>query len=69
MMSDLYQSFSDLKKDKMDMTSMLNELLEKGVSIQVVFVEGKWCEADSYSDILAYEKELDTNKHWEHDWR
>lgn len=69
MMSDLYQSFSDLKKDKMDMTSMLNELLGKGVPIQVVFVEGKWCEADSYSDILAYEKELDTNKHWEHDWR
>jgi len=68
-MYDLYQSFSDSKKDKMDMTSMLNELLEQNTPIRVVFVNGKWCEADSYSDILAYEKELDTNKNWQHDWR
>jgi hypothetical protein len=48
---------------------MLNELLEQNTPIRVVFVNGKWCEADSYSDILAYEKELDTNKNWQHDWR
>jgi choline kinase len=68
-MYDLFQSFSDDKKDKMDMTSMLNELLEKKESIHVVFVEGKWCEADNYSDIVSYENELNKNKNWIHDWR
>ena len=65
----LYQSFSDEKKDKMDMTTMLNELLKNKESIHVVFVEGKWCEADNYSDIVAYEKELEKNNNWIHDWR
>lgn len=68
-MHDLYESFSDAKKDKMDMTNMLNELLENKVSINVVFVEGKWCESDDYSDIVAYENELKNNMNWKHDWR
>lgn len=68
-MHNLYQSFSDIKKDKMDMTSMLSELLEKNVLINVVFVEGKWCESDNYSDIIAYENELKNNTSWKHDWR
>lgn len=65
----LYQSFPDTKKDKMDMTTMLNEMLDRGTEINVVFIEGKWCEADDYEDILAYENELKTNSSWKHDWR
>lgn len=65
----LYQSFPDSKKDKMDMTTMLNELLNNGTSINVVFIEGKWCEADDYDDILTYENELKNNSNWIHDWR
>ena len=53
----------------MDMTSMLNLLLNKGINIKVVFVEGGWCESDEYSDVLVYEKELKLNKNWIHDWR
>ena len=68
-MHDLFQTFSDIEKDKMDMTKMLNTLLENGIEVQVVFVAGGWCEADNYSDILAYEKELAKNKNWKHDWR
>ncbi|MDA3892339.1 MAG: phosphocholine cytidylyltransferase family protein [Salinivirgaceae bacterium] len=68
-MYDLYQSFSESKKDKMDMTTMLNELLDNGTEINVVFIEGKWCEADDYDDILAYEKELKGNTNWKHNWQ
>lgn len=64
-----FESFSSERKDKMDMTTMLNELLKNNVSINIVFIEGGWCEADSYSDILAYEKELAENNNWSHDWR
>ncbi len=69
LMYELYSSFSDKKRDKMDMTSMLNALLDEGVKIKVVFVEGKWCEADNYSDIMAYEKALKESNEWSHDWR
>ena len=68
-MYNLFQSLSNTQKDKMDMTAMLNLLLSKGVSINIVFINGGWCEADEYSDILAYEKELIQNKNWKHDWR
>jgi choline kinase len=64
-----FNSLSDIEKDKMDMTKMLNLLLNKGIGINVVFINGGWCEADEYSDILAYEKELISNKNWKHDWR
>lgn len=66
---EVYSSFSDKEKDKMDMTSMLRELLKRNIIVKVVFIEGAWCEADNYSDILAYEKALSENKKWEHDWR
>jgi len=68
-MHDTFSSFPDEKKDKMDMTTMLNELLNKGTLITVVFIEGGWCEADAYTDIVAYEKALSNTKKWGHDWR
>jgi choline kinase len=64
-----FDSFSAERKDKMDMTTMLNELLKNNVSINVVFINGGWCEADSYEDILLYEKALTEIKNWSHDWR
>lgn len=69
LMHDTYLSFSEQQKDKMDMTTMLNELLKRKIPITVVFIEGGWCEADAYSDILAYEKELNKKNLWSHDWR
>ncbi len=68
-MFDVFQSMSDSEKDNMDMTKMLNLLLSKGIGINIVFINGGWCEADEYSDIMAYEKELNQNKNWKHDWR
>jgi choline kinase len=69
LMYDIFMSFSNEKKDKMDMTTMLNELLHRDIPVNVVFIEGGWCEADAYTDIIAYEKALNNTKKWEHDWR
>ena len=66
---EIYQSFPPQKRDKIDMTSMLNELLVRKIKIYVVFVEGGWCEADTYSDILAYEEKLNKPNEWKHEWR
>lgn len=68
-MFNVYNELSDAQKNKMDMTSMLNLLLNKGVEINVVFIDGGWCEADEYSDIFAYEKELSNNSTWRHNWK
>lgn len=63
-----FKSLSEERQKKMDMTTMLNILIEKEIPISVVFVEGKWCEADTLSDVEAYENKLD-DKNWIHDWR
>lgn len=65
----VYDSFTKDKQDKMDMTGMLNEMLSRGYTINVVYVKGGWCEADSYEDILKYELKLKNDKNWRHDWR
>jgi len=64
-----YESYSKEIKDKLDMTTMINELLNRDIKVNIVFVEGGWCESDSYSDILIYEEQMKLNKNWIHDWR
>ncbi|PWH86998.1 phosphocholine cytidylyltransferase family protein [Brumimicrobium oceani] len=66
---EVYESLDQKQKDKMDMTSLLNLLIDRGISVNVVFIDGGWCESDAYSDVLAYEKEIKTNSNWEHYWR
>lgn len=53
---------------KMDMTSFLRHLIADGRQIGAVRVEGAWCEADSESDIINYERALGQGA-WSHDWR
>lgn len=65
----VYEDLEQAAKDEMDMTSLLNLLIDKGIAVNVVFIEGGWCESDAYSDVLAYEKEIEENTHWEHYWR
>ena len=58
---------------KLDMTALLSRLLAEGIRISVVPVAGQWCEADSMSDVVAYEAELERydsqGLKWSHDWR
>tara|TARA_B110000483_G_C18060671_1_gene490187 strand:+ start:265 stop:1014 length:750 start_codon:yes stop_codon:yes gene_type:complete len=65
----IYNAFSEIDQDKLDMTTLLKTLLKNNIKVNIVFVNGKWCECDNYSDVLAYEKELKENKSWKHDWR
>lgn len=69
LMHETYMSFPDNEKDNMDMTTMLNELLKNEIPVKVVFIDGGWCEADAYTDIIAYEKALKNSNNWTHDWR
>jgi len=68
-MHSIYEGFSKEKQDKMDMTSMLNELLANNVPVHVALIDGGWCEADDWSDIMAYENELNNNNSWIHNWK
>ncbi|MBD5558626.1 MAG: phosphocholine cytidylyltransferase family protein [Desulfovibrio sp.] len=54
--------------DKLDMTSLLRLLLAQGAEIEAVPVAGRWCEADSGTDLKNYEAAL-ASGHWSHDWR
>jgi choline kinase len=64
----LFQELSDETQRKMDMTTILNLLLTNSVNVHIEFVEGKWCECDTYHDVLCYEKELKNNPTWIHNW-
>ena len=63
----LFESLSQAEQDKLDMTSLLSQLL-KSEEIKVVFVHGAWCEVDSNDDVEAYEDQLERDS-WSHDWR
>lgn len=44
--------------DKMDMTSLLKEMLKKKIVVHTVAVNGGWCEVDSKEDLNLYESML-----------
>lgn len=54
--------------DKLDMTSLLRRLLEQGIAIAAVAIEGGWVEVDNPSDIALYESRIAAAQ-WSHDWR
>lgn len=64
----VYNSFSCEQQDKLDMTSFLN-ILCKNMTVNVVFVQGRWCEVDTNEDVEVYEKALNQTEKWSHDWR
>ena len=61
--------FSNEERKKLDMTTLLNYLLSIGITIHIEFISGKWCECDTYEDVLKYEQALLVEKKWSHDWR
>lgn len=44
--------------DKLDMTSLLSELIEGGASIQAIPIRGRWGEVDSGSDLAIYDEDF-----------
>jgi len=68
-MKEVFDSFSKETQDKLDMTTMINHLLNRDIEVDIVFVEGGWCESDSYEDIIVYEEQMKLKNEWTHDWR
>ena len=64
-----FRSLSYSEQANLDMTSLLNLLLSRGEEVQIEFVNGKWCECDSYEDVLIYEENIEKDMFWIHDWR
>lgn len=52
----ILQSVNEEKKMKLDMTSLLNILLEEGVEISAVPSGGLWLEVDNENDLNLYKK-------------
>ncbi|MFT3733894.1 MAG: phosphocholine cytidylyltransferase family protein [Rhodocyclaceae bacterium] len=57
------------RRARIDMTSTLRGLLDRGVGICCLPVDGRWCEVDSEEDARRYEAQLDRPERWSHDWR
>jgi len=56
-------------RKKMDMTTLLQRLIDEGIDVHGIPITGKWCEIDFLEDLLCYEKKLQEGKEWTHDWR
>ena len=65
----LLRDLEQVECDKLDMTSLLNRLIERDVRIQTVAVDGGWCEVDNEQDVALYEGKLEEGGFWTHDWR
>lgn len=58
--------------NKLDVTGMLNLLLDAKETVHVAPICGRWIEADNGSDIELYEKKIsnaNSGVAWSHDWR
>ena len=62
-------SLPSSEADKLDMTSLLRQLLGKNIGIRVCAVSGGWCECDTKTDIEHYEQKIQDDNCWSHDWR
>lgn len=67
-----YQFICSLGPDKtmkMQMTELLQYLIESSILVEAIPISGKWCEVDSPEDLAIYDEQLKNKKEWEHDWR
>ena len=57
--------------DRLDMTTLLQKLIDNNISIHVVETEGRWCEVDTEQDLDLYTARLNSDEceAWSHDWR
>lgn len=57
------------KRKKMDMTTLLQSLIDAEVPLEGVPISGKWCEVDHPADLEFYEQRISNKEPWTHDWR
>jgi len=66
---ELMSKLSQEQKDKLDMTALLQHLIQSRKTIKTVACDGKWGEVDSEEDAKVYEANINNNQNWTHDWR
>lgn len=64
----LVATLDEVVLDRLDMTSLLQRLLNSGQSIAVVPIDGGWVEVDEPQDITLYDSKT-REVGWSHDWR
>lgn len=57
------------RRERIDTTSLLALLLQRGVAIEAIDVAGRWCEVDSARDLALYRLLARRRPGWSHDWR
>ena len=57
------------QRRRIDTTTLLALLLQRGVEIAVIDVAGRWCEVDSARDLALYRLLARRCPGWSHDWR
>ena len=65
----LLNSITSSQRDQLDVTALLSRLIDTGIVIGTVPVDGRWCEVDSPSDHSLYRARVAGNAEWGHDWR
>lgn len=55
-MTDLWSSLSAVDRSRIDMTTLLRRLIERGRRLAGVAIEGPWCEVDSPGDVAVAER-------------
>jgi choline kinase len=72
-LQDLRSNLDKESRDKLDMTTTLNMLLEHDCKIQGVPLKGGWVEVDNQKDLNCYSEKIiksdKTGTPWTHDWR
>lgn len=53
----------------LDVTALLSLLIRKGVRVAGTAIRGRWCEIDYVSDLRLYERRIQSETQWSHDWR
>lgn len=67
----LISGCDDKAIDHLDMTTLLQKLLDVKIPIQVTEIKGRWCEIDTERDLGLYIAKTKSGKDgaWSHDWR
>ena len=59
----------DETQRRIDTTSLLARLVDAGVPVATIAVDGRWCEVDSARDLALYRLLAHRAPGWSHDWR
>ena len=53
----------------LDVTALLGRLIQKGIKVRGTPIQGRWCEVDHVRDLRLYERMIQSDTQWSHDWR